>query len=147
VSIGVADHLPDLYGDVYVPPAVIAELKHPNCPVSSWACRLPNWVSVATPRSISSESSLDLGEREAIALAIELGAERVLMDELQGRRAALAAGLKVAGTLAVILDGAQVGLFDGETAITKLAATNFYATPELLEQVRDLLRKRLSRPT
>jgi len=73
-------------------------------------------------------------------LALELGAERVLMDEKQGRFAAQAAGLKVAGTLAVIVDGALSGLFDGEAAIERLAGTNFYASPELLETVRELLR-------
>jgi uncharacterized protein len=147
VSIGIADHLPDLYGDVFVPPAVVAELRHPKCPVSSWALQLPNWAHVASPRSIAGESPLDLGEREAIALALELRAERLLIDEMQGRQAALAAGLKVAGTLAVILDGAQERMFDGEVAISKLADTNFYATPELLERVRKLLRKRLSEPS
>jgi predicted nucleic acid-binding protein len=64
------------------------------------------------------------------------------MDEKQGRKAAQTAGLKVAGTLAVIVDGALSGLFDGDEAITRLAGTNFYATPELLEQVRDLLSKK-----
>jgi predicted nucleic acid-binding protein len=82
---------------------------------------------------------LDRGEAEAIALALELGAERILMDEKRGRRAAQAHGLKIAGTLAVIVDGAQQGFFDGHSAINKLAGTNFYASQELLQAVRRLL--------
>jgi predicted nucleic acid-binding protein len=140
VLIGVADSLPSLYGDVYIPPAVLTELRHPNCPVVLWAKQLPAWLHVAEPISTTNETSLDVGEREAIALAIELGAERVLMDEKQGRRAAQAAGLQVAGTLAVIVDGALSGLFDGVVAIDRLAGTNFYASSELIENVRELLR-------
>ena len=141
VAIGVADSLPELYGDVYVPPAVLAELQHPRCPVVVWASHLPDWVHVVAPQTTPIESQLDLGEREAIALALEFGAERILMDEKRGRKAAQEVGLKVAGTLAVVLDGALHGLFDGEAAIDRLAGTNFYASPKLLETVRELLRK------
>jgi predicted nucleic acid-binding protein len=109
--------------------------------VSEWASELPGWVHVAAPQSTALELPLDEGEREAIALALELGADRVLMDEMQGRKAAQAVGLKVAGTLAVILDGALLGLFDGEAAIERLAGTNFYAGAELLDSVRELLKK------
>jgi len=48
-------------------------------------------------------------------------------------------GLKVAGTLAVIRDGAMRGLFDGQAVIEKLGRTNFYASPELLAAVSEKL--------
>jgi predicted nucleic acid-binding protein len=141
VAIGVADHLPRLYGDVYIPPIVLAELRHPACPVIAWADVPPDWLHVAAPRATPAENALDAGERDAIALALELRADRLLMDEKQGRKAAESLGLKVAGTLAVIIDGAMHGLFDGEAALTRLAATNFYASPDLLQQVRKVLEK------
>ncbi len=68
------------------------------------------------------------------------------MDEKQGREAAQSQGLKVAGTLAVILDGAARYLFDGGTALDKLADTSFYASPELLLSVRQKLSLNPSRP-
>ena len=42
---------------------------------------------------------LDPGESEAIALAIELSADVVLMDDQTGRREATRQGLRVAGNL------------------------------------------------
>ena len=139
VEIGVADSLPILYGQVFIPPTVFTELSHEQSPAAAWITHPPSWLQVATPQSIPTDLALDAGEREAIALALELGAERVLMDEKQGREAAQSHGLKVAGTLAVILDGAARYLFDGGTALDKLADTSFYASPELLLSVRQKL--------
>jgi len=95
VAIDIADCLPQLYGQVFIPPTVLAELRHERSPAAAWASRPPPWLEVAAPRSIPADLSLDPGEREAIALALELGAERLLMDERQGREAAQALGLKV----------------------------------------------------
>lgn len=146
VEIGVADSLPVLYGRVFIPPTVFTELSHEQSPAAVWITRPPSWLQVATPQSIPTDFELDAGEREAIALALELGAERVLVDEKQGRKAAQAHGLKVAGTLAVILDGATRFLFDGGTALDKLADTNFYASPKLLLSVRQKLPSSPPRP-
>jgi predicted nucleic acid-binding protein len=139
VEIGVVACLPKLYGEVFVPPTVLDELCHEHSPASQWANHRPDWLRVAVPGAIPDTLVLDEGEREAIALAIELSADYVLMDEKKGRSAAQAHGLKVAGTLAVLVDGAVHGLFDGLAALGRLETTNFYASAELLEAVRDKL--------
>ena len=46
---------------------------------------------------------LDAGEAEAIALALETGAQRVLLDESEARRIAKDLGLKVTGVLGILL--------------------------------------------
>jgi len=142
VEIGVADSLPALYGQVYVPPTVMSELRHARSPVADWARRPPDWLTTAQPLAIPEDLQLDEGEREAIALALELGADYLLMDEKKGRAAAKSRGLKVAGTLAVILDGDSQGEFDGLDSLEKLELTNFYASAELFQAVRE----RLARP-
>jgi predicted nucleic acid-binding protein len=48
-------------------------------------------------------TTLDSGEAEAIALALESSADLVLLDERDGRNAAAHAGLRVTGALAVLL--------------------------------------------
>jgi predicted nucleic acid-binding protein len=136
VEIGVADSLPILYGKVYVPSTVMGELCHARSPVADWAKQPPDWLATAQPHAIPENLLLDEGEREAIALALELGADYLLMDEKKGRAAAKLRGLKVAGTLAVILDGASQGVFDGLVALDKLELTNFYASAELRRAVR-----------
>jgi predicted nucleic acid-binding protein len=56
------------------------------------------WVEVRCPKSSLSLRHLDLGESEAIALAAEMHADVVLMDEQAGRQEAARRGLRVAGT-------------------------------------------------
>ena len=71
--IGQIDVLRLLYARVLVPPAVLAELKHPVAPkpVQDWAVNAPAWVEVRCPKSSLVLGQLDLGESEAIALAAE----------------------------------------------------------------------------
>jgi len=76
---------------------------------------------------------LDIGEREAITLALELGADLILIDERDGREAALACGLRVAGTLRVLADAAAIDAVDLAQAFAALRSTSFRADPRLME--------------
>ena len=53
---------------------------------------------------------LDLGEAEAIALAQELGAHLVLIDEYRARRSAKLMGLRFTGLVGILIEGARKGL-------------------------------------
>ena len=48
---------------------------------------------------------LDEGEYEALALAEEVGADLLLIDDRQGRREAKLRNLRVIGTLGVLAEG------------------------------------------
>ena len=52
-------------------------------------------------------AELDEGEAEAIALAHEIRADIILLDERDARRAAMRMGLKVLGTVGILLWGKQ----------------------------------------
>ncbi len=54
-------------------------------------------------------SSLHRGEAEAIALATELKADVVLIDEQEGRQKAAQAGLAVTGVLGVLIRAKKLG--------------------------------------
>lgn len=73
------------------------------------------WIQKA---SVSERSVMDGlpnvlhdGEREAIVLAKELGAQ-LLIDEIRARRAAIQLGIDVIGTLRLLADAKQLGLIN-----------------------------------
>ncbi len=104
VLIRQVDLLKHLYERILIPPAVLAELTHPLAPkpVQHWAGHLQGWVVVQSPKNSLVNAQLDPGENEAIALAAEISAEVLLIDEQAGRQEALRRGFKVAGTLSVL---------------------------------------------
>ena len=100
LTVGVADMLPTIFGEVVVPEAVRHELLR-NHPV------LPGWLRVEVVRNPGRAShyadTVDTGEAEAIELAIELKADRLLIDERKGRKLAAQEGIPVIGLLGVVL--------------------------------------------
>jgi len=58
----------------------------------------------------TSEDNIDLGEAEAIILALELKADLIFMDERRGRALAATYGLKVTGLLGILLQSKGQGL-------------------------------------
>ena len=131
--------LPALFDEVIVPPAVIAELTNERAPqaVRDWLARRPAWLRVATPLDTLPQlrGQIDDGEREAIALAAELGADALLIDDHRGRRAAEALRCVAVGTLGVLADAADRGLVELPLALERLRATNFRADSRLIEQI------------
>lgn len=100
LTVGEADLLPKLFGEVVIPQAVHRELcrSHPQLPV---------WLRVE-PVQDSAEADrytqmVDAGEAEAIQLAKELHADRLLIDERRGRKLAAQERIPVIGLLGVVL--------------------------------------------
>jgi predicted nucleic acid-binding protein len=142
VSVGIGEFLPALYDRVSIPPAVLEELKHEHSPLKDWITTAPEWLQVFEPSMLISDVGIDEGEREAISIAISLGADAILIDERAGREVARQNGLTVTGTLGVIIDGHRQGLFNGIEVLDRLAQTNFYASRELLAAVSAELQTR-----
>ena len=79
----------------------------------------PSWLELRTP-SVRFDAALDrlnVGEREAILLASELGASRLIIDELQGRQEAEKRGIRVTGMVGVLAEAAGVGLISDLAAV------------------------------
>ena len=94
ILIGEIEVLPKLYGRILVPPAVCTELRrlHAPDPVRLWIAKPPPWLETRAPRQAPDaellKARLDAGERDAILLAQELGADSLIIDERRGRREA-----------------------------------------------------------
>jgi predicted nucleic acid-binding protein len=112
--LGHLEILTVLYGEVLVPPAVSAELLNPAAGLPQLDVNLVPGIRIVAPSDTSQFDSpalkLDPGETEALALAVELKAGLILIDEKRGRAAAIAAGLRPVGVLGTLADAKDAGL-------------------------------------
>ncbi len=107
--------LHQLYGTVLIPEAVYRELADPNFPVAGAnEVQTLDWIQsrAITDRTIVEvlSNELDIGEAEAIALAVEVQADRVLIDERRGRLIANRLNLQYTGILGVLVEAKSQGL-------------------------------------
>ena len=91
--VELADLLPSLFGEVWIPPMVEREFTRLSLVHARFVgLQLPHWVkqsaAVNVPAEVSDCPDLDPGETEALALALSLQADFVLVDDLAARRAA-----------------------------------------------------------
>jgi predicted nucleic acid-binding protein len=128
--IGHIDLLPALFNKVVLPSVVREELSHPKAPlaVREWIATPPAWVEIRQTGHYPHDGALallDAGEKDAIALALELHADLLLMDDEEGCLAARAKGFEVTGTLGVLQRAAQRQLIDLDDAFNRIKRTNF----------------------
>lgn len=144
IMIAEAEILPRLFGQVILPGAVHDELAQPETPeaIRNWLQNPPNWLEWQEIDAGGAFPSLDEGEREAIALALSLGADLVLMDEKKGRTVAQGQGLRVIGTLGVLAQAAEQNLLWLPDAINELRRTTFQVSEALIETVLEYDRLR-----
>ena len=139
VLIDQAHILPALFATVVIPEAVHTELAHTEAPapVRQWLAEPPSWLLVqAAPNTLEPDlQRLDQGEREAVMLAVALGADLILMDDRAGVAIARARGFAVTGTLGLIDLAARRGWVDVAEAIARLQDTIFRCRPELLREL------------
>jgi predicted nucleic acid-binding protein len=137
VLIGQIGLLPELFTAVTVPMVVRHELLHPNTPrsVCDWASDPPPWLTVATVSAHEEQAlrGLDAGESAAIALALALKADLMLMDDRAAVAVARELGLAVVGTIGILDLAARRKLIDVVDAVARLKATNFRYRPSLLD--------------
>jgi len=84
---------------------------------------------------------------DGLELALSAKASGVLMDDLDGRKAARQLGLSVIGTIGLLKRAAEKRLIKLPDAVARLRQTNFFIAPELLDQLleRDRLRRKQTR--
>lgn len=119
--------LPALFGVILIPPAVAQEAISVN---------LESWIEI---RSLQQEippavlqAEVDLGEIEAISLALEVQASRLIVDDLHARRLATSLGLTIIGTTGLLLAAKQKGLIPAvREPLNELLKRGFHLHPDL----------------
>jgi predicted nucleic acid-binding protein len=146
--IGRLQLLPSLYRQVLIPSAVYEELTASKGDLSpSIDLASESWLIVASAKDQKRvqelREDLDIGEAEAIVLAIERGADLLLVDERRGRRTATAAGLTVTGLLGVVARAKRAGLIElGKPVLDDLIQiARFWIGPDLYAEVLAELRE------
>ncbi len=103
-----------LFDQVLIPPAVADELERPKSTLPPLSLDPYRFVRVQSPVDqslvIRLQHDLDAGESQAIALALEVGAELLLIDERAGRSIAAREGLLTMGAVGVLLRAKSAGL-------------------------------------
>ena len=113
-AVGQLAVLQQLYEKVVIPPAVYSELTGMGAgQPGALEVQTLGWIETrpVTDRVLVTalQMELDEGEAEAIALAVELKAGLVLLDERRGRAVASRLGLRFIGLLGVLIEAKQKG--------------------------------------
>jgi predicted nucleic acid-binding protein len=136
------DVLRQLYGELLVPEAVWQEVVVKGAGQSgAEQVETAAWIQRAqvTNRALVQGLSqdLDAGEAESIALALEVKAQLLLMDERLGRETARHLGLRYLGLIGVLIEAKRRGLIDRvEPMLVALRVqAGFRISDELYERV------------
>ncbi len=133
--------LRELYGEILSPPEVMHEVTvagagEPGAAEVA-ACAFLRIERIAGEDAVWSTLSreLDAGEAATLALARALRADLVLMDERKGRLIARSLGLRVRGTLGVVLEAKRAGRLPSvQAALQALRAAGLWMSDELVKE-------------
>ena len=141
-SVNRLDLLQLLFNTVIIPVAVYDEVMGTTAKI---ATELPSFIQ-AEP--ITTELpvrflrlNLHPGESEAIALALERGIQGIVLDDKRAREIAAELGLKVIGTLGLLILAKQKGLLPNVRPIMAqiIERVNFRIAPSVLNRALSLI--------
>ena len=142
--------LPQLYDRVTIPEAVYRELTEIDPPVpGTLQVQIAPWLEVrqvfdrSVIERLQIEVKLDLGESEAIALALELNADLLLIDERRGRAEADRLGVRITGLLGILVEAKRKNLIAAVKPLmdAMIAMSNFRVSSDLYNQILDVVDK------
>lgn len=125
-KINELDLLHQIYGNIITTLEVAKEFNEP----------LPDWITVneVSGKDVQQllELQIDVGEASAIALALETTNSIIILDDFKARSLANKLGLKVTGTVGVIIKAKLRGIIPSiKPYLKKIRNTNFHLSTEL----------------
>jgi predicted nucleic acid-binding protein len=115
-----------LYGEVLITDIIAKEFDEP----------IPDWI-IIYPIKLNEnvflfEKSIDKGEASVIMLALEISNSIIIIDDFKGRALAKELGIKVTGTIGIIISAKNKKLIPSiKPILEKIKETNFYISKAL----------------
>ncbi len=136
--------LKKLYQEIIIPERVYEELRIlAEFDIQIEELLKAEWIDIKEVKSQELidpfRKKLDRGEAEAIALAIEMQADYLLIDEKEGRKIARENQLEIVGTLGILINGKKSGLI--ESIVEKmddLRKIGFWISDSLYQEIIEI---------
>ncbi len=131
-DVGRLDLLETLFTTVFIPPAVALEIS-PTVVVPAWI--QTKRLARAVPTHVH-RTGLGNGETEAISLALELQAARLILDDRDARSTASSLNIPIIGVLGILLAAKRRGALSAiRPVLDELGRHGFFCAPELERKV------------
>jgi predicted nucleic acid-binding protein len=144
-KVGQLSLIEALYGRILIPRAVYEELLDERAGETVIAAvKSSTWIEVRFSQNQllvdELRTRINIGEAEAITLADEVKATRLLIDERLGRQAAKDLGLKVTGVLGILLAAKKEALITSVKPIMDnlVNQANFRISRQLYDEILDV---------
>ena len=141
--------LQQFYDLILIPEAVYRKLADIDPPVPGTVeVQTLDWLEVLSLRDrtiadqLQNQFQLDPGESEAIALALEINADLLLIDERRGRAEATRLGLRITGLLGMLVEAKQRSLIPSVKPLMDalIDTSAFRVSQPLYEQILQMCR-------
>ncbi len=147
IALAKVDHLfllKQLFGQVFIPPAVYRELLAKSGPeTDALDSAFADFITITSPPPFPAEveeatAHLGPGERQAIALAYDQKA-LLLIDERLGRETARRLGLSVSGTAGIIILAKRNGFISSvRSLLEEIRRRGYWLSDALLDTAASL---------
>jgi predicted nucleic acid-binding protein len=145
-AIGKLQLLQQLYGEIIISSSVFKEL-------TQWGDLIPgatevktsDWIKVKSINNLSLvqflTNQLHEGESSVIALALELRADWLIIDEQLGRKIAIEHNLKITGILGILIEAKRQGLIPFVKPILDdlINVAQFWIKPSLYNRILSIV--------
>jgi uncharacterized protein len=142
------DLLRSLFQTVFIPSEVSREFRDAAARLDRFQnLSLPGWIIEKSPSEIPvrlrTQPGLDAGETAAIALALEISADAILLDERRGHEVAVELGLQAIGVVGLLLQAKNSGLIPAvRTLLDRLQTeAQFWIAPALRARILELAKE------
>lgn len=128
-KIGELELLQKVFGQIIITEIVSKEFKRP----------VPGWIQIINPSTnlhLGLQVFLDPGEATSISLALEFKESLLIIDESKGRKIAKELGVRISGSLGVLVIAKNKGIIDSiKPIIERIKQTNFWLSDRLIKKV------------